>query len=555
MVRKQTPLDQIADNWVEQLAKHSPSFATYIGSPVGADQLDNYSPEHEAEYQKIASQVRSQIEATQPQDFADEVTKDAMLSSLDLDKRLYDAGYFKRDLNNIASPSQSIRDVFDLSPVATEADWENIAKRMNLVADSLSGYMQSLRLGIADGQTPAKRQVDLIVEQADQITAADGFFRTFAHGAKLEHAELPESLKSDLGKAAEAATEGYAKFRQFLIEELGPAASERDAVGREAYVLLSERFLGAKVDIDETYEWGKEELLKMTREQEKVAQQIKPGASVKEAIEYLHQDPKRKLNSTAELQEWMQKLSDKAIEELGKTHFDIPEPMRKLECLIAPTQHGGIYYTSPSDDFSRPGRMWWSVPAGVTEFDTWRETTTVYHEGVPGHHLQIAQAVFNREELNSWRRLASWSSGHGEGWALYAERLMQELGYLDDPADQLGMLDGQRMRAARVVLDIGVHLEKPRLDGTGKWDFDYALDFMASNVNEELSFVKFEVNRYFGWAGQAPSYKIGQRIWEQIRDDYKARKGHAFSIREFHKQALALGGLGLDSLRRAMARI
>jgi uncharacterized protein (DUF885 family) len=293
----------------------------------------------------------------------------------------------------------------------------------------------------------------------------------------------------------------------------------------------------------------------MTREQEKVAQQIKPGASVKEAIEYLHQDPKRKLISTAELQEWMQKLSDKAIEELGKTHFDIPEPMRKLECLIAPTQHGGIYYTSPSDDFSRPGRMWWSVPAGVTEFDTWRETTTVYHEGVPGHHLQIAQAVFNREELNSWRRLASWSSGHGEGWALYAERLMQELGYLDDPADQLGMLDGQRMRAARVVLDIGVHLEKPRLDGTGKWDFDYALDFMASNVNEELSFVKFEVNRYFGWAGQAPSYKIGQRIWEQIRDDYKARKGHAFSIREFHKQALALGGLGLDSLRRAMARI
>lgn len=555
MARKQSPLDQIADNWVEQLAKHSPSFATYIGSSIGADQLDDYSPEHEAEYQKLASQVKSKIEQTQPQDFADEVTKAAMLSNLDLDKRLFDAGYFKRDLNNIASPSQSIRDVFDLSPVATESDWENIAKRMNRVAASLGGYMDSLRLGISEGQTPAKRQVDLIVEQAEQIIAPDGFFRTFAEGAKFENAELPQSLKAYLTEAAEAATEGYAKFREFLIEELRPAARDRDAVGRDAYKLLSERFLGAKVDIDETYEWGKEELLKMTREQEKVAQQIKPGANVQEAIEYLHQDPKRKLNSTAELQKWMQRLSDKAIEELGKTHFDIPEPMRKLECLIAPTQHGGIYYTSPSDDFSRPGRMWWSVPAGVTEFDTWRETTTVYHEGVPGHHLQIAQAVFNRAELNSWRRLASWSSGHGEGWALYAERLMQELGYLNDPADLLGMLDGQRMRAARVVLDIGVHLEKPRLDGSGKWDFDYALNFMASNVNEGPSFVKFEVNRYFGWAGQAPSYKIGQRIWEQIRDEYRERKGETFNIREFHKQALALGGLGLDTLRMAMSKV
>jgi uncharacterized protein (DUF885 family) len=132
---------------------------------------------------------------------------------------------------------------------------------------------------------------------------------------------------------------------------------------------------------------------------------------------------------------------------------------------------------------------------------------------------------------------------------------MEELGYLSDPADRLGMLDGQRMRAARVVLDIGVHLEKPRLDGTGKWDFDYALNFMASNVNLEMDFVKFEVNRYFGWAGQAPAYKVGQRIWEQIRDDYKARKGAGFSIREFHKQALALGGLGLDTLRRSMAKI
>lgn len=244
----------------------------------------------------------------------------------------------------------------------------------------------------------------------------------------------------------------------------------------------------------------------------------------------------------------------KAIEKLNGVHFEIAEPIRKLECMIAPTKHGGIYYTGPTDDFSRPGRMWWSVPEGVTEFNTWRETTTVYHEGVPGHHLQIAQSVFVKDQLNDWRRLAAGTSGHAEGWALYAERLMEGFGFLDDPADRMGMLDGQRMRAARVVLDIGVHTEKQNLDGTGVWDFDYALNFMTKNVNLSPEFVRFEVTRYFGWPGQAPSYKVGQRIWEQILADYKARKGANFSLKEFHKVALNLGGLGLDSLRRAMER-
>jgi uncharacterized protein (DUF885 family) len=271
-----------------------------------------------------------------------------------------------------------------------------------------------------------------------------------------------------------------------------------------------------------------------------------------EAVAHLESDPARKLVGTDALQKWMQETSDRAVAELGASHFDIPEVIRTIECMIAPTQEGGIYYTGPTDDFSRPGRMWWSVPEGVTEFDTWRELTTVFHEGVPGHHLQIAQAVYNRAELNSWRRLLAGTSGHAEGWALYAERLMEQLGYLDDPADRLGMLDGQRMRAARVVLDIGVHLGKPRLDGTGTWDAAYALDFMRNNVNMSDQFVQFEVNRYLGWPGQAPSYKVGQRIWEQVRDAVRAEEGASFSFKNFHKRALDMGGVGLDTLRSSL---
>ena len=549
MTRVPSKIDELSNAWVAKLAELSPSFATYAGFPGGEDKLDDTSPAAGKHYYELEKEMLAKVEALEPVDKIDEVTKDALTSNLKLSIEIYETGLWKRNLDVLASPAQGIRDIFDLSPTATEADWGNLNKRMRAVRGAVDGYIETLRVGIKDGETPAHRQVAWVINDLDNITGADGFFTRFA---KADGVELSDALRAELIEAGAIATAAYAELQSFLRDELAPVATREDAIGRERYSLLSQTFLGAKVDLDETYQWGIEELARVTAEQEAVANEILPGATVQEAIAHLDADPTNKLHSTEELQAWMQNLSDTAIEKLGATHFDIPDPLRTLECMIAPTNSGVIYYTGPTDDFSRPGRMWWSVPVGVTEFDTWRETTTVYHEGVPGHHLQIAQQVYNRAELNDWRRLASWCSGHGEGWALYAERLMQELGFLDNPADRLGMLDGQRMRAARVVLDLGVHLGKPRLDGTGKWDFEYALEFMSKNVNMSPEFINFEVHRYFGWPGQAPSYKIGQRIWEQIRDEAKARSGANWDIKKFHRDALNLGALGLDNLRRAI---
>ena len=551
-MRDKSAIDNLADSYLAQLAANYPSFATSIGLASGAADMDDYSPEAIERDLKLDQSTLAALQALEPKDGVDQVTKDALSQQLILDIEFHAAGLHYRDLNNIESPAQGIRNVFDVSPTATVTDWENLASRMRKVKDALGGYQKTLAIGFEKGDGPAKRQLQEVITQVGQINQPEGFFHEFAKGATADH-KLSTALREELVAAAQVATAAYAAFGDFLKSML-PKASEQDAIGRERYQLLSKSFLGAEIDLDETYKWGIEELARVVAEQEVVAHEILPGASVAEAIAHLEKDPKTKLHGTDELQKWMQRLSDKAIEDLGKTHFDIAEPLRKLECMIAPTKHGGIYYTGPSDDFSRPGRMWWSVPEGVESFDTWRETTTVYHEGVPGHHLQVAQATYIRETLNDWRRLASWTSGHGEGWALYAERLMDELGYLETPADRLGMLDGQRMRAARVVLDIGVHLGKPKLDGTGVWDFDYALEFMSKNVNMSPEFVRFEVTRYFGWPGQAPSYKIGQRIWEQIRDDYQARKGSEFDMKKFHSTALNLGGLGLDALKEAMSR-
>ncbi|MDZ5143933.1 DUF885 domain-containing protein [Microbacterium testaceum] len=551
--RTPTPIDTIADAWVDTLAEREPTLATYIGRFEHNGRFGDYSPEGAEALIADARAARTALDGADTVDAIDTVTKMDLVRELDLMIEQHEAKTHLRDLNVIASPAQDIRSTFDLMPTATADDWSTISARLKDLPRAIDGYISTLRRGISEGVVPARRQVTEVVTQIARYTSDTGFFAEFVSEAAPDEGQLPASLARDLSTNANAARVAYDSLASFLSSELAPAAGESDAVGRELYALHSRHFLGAEIDLDETYEWGVEELARMVAEQEAIANEILPGASVEEAVAFLEKDESRKLRGTKALQEWMQRTSDRAVEELGRTHFDIAAPIRNLECMIAPTNEGGIYYTGPTDDFSRPGRMWWSVPEGVDTFDTWRELTTVYHEGVPGHHLQIAQAVYNRAQLNSWRRLLAGTSGHAEGWALYAERLMEQLGYLDDPADRLGMLDGQRMRAARVVLDIGVHLQKPRLDGTGTWDHDYALAFMLKNVNMSEEFVRFEVNRYLGWPGQAPSYKVGQRIWEQVRDEEQERRGADFSMKQFHTRALDIGGVGLDTLRAALA--
>ena len=186
--------------------------------------------------------------------------------------------------------------------------------------------------------------------------------------------------------------------------------------------------------------------------------------------------------------------------------------------------------------------------------------TTVYHEGVPGHHLQCAQAAYRSDVLNRWQRSLCWVSGHGEGWALYAERLMDELGYLEDPADKLGMLDGQGFRAARVIIDIGMHLQlqvpadSPQHAGE-TWTPEVARSFFGAHCGRPAAFLDSEIVRYLGWPGQAISYKLGERAWLAGRDAARAARGRDFDLATWHAAALSLGALGLDDLADELARL
>lgn len=542
--RVSTAMDAVAERWLATQLELFPELHVHLGRPGREGEYRDLSPDGHQAAADAARSALADARRTQVTDEVDQVTRAELERTLTLAIDQHDAGFWQRDLNVIASPGQDLRDIFDLMSTDTDTDddWRHVATRMRNVPTAIDGYLASLRAGIAVGNTPAIRQVREVAAQARKLTAPTNFFTELAETA-------PEQRRDTVRAAAADASAGFARLVDFLDRELAPHARLEDAVGRDHYALASRGFVGVELDLDQTYAWGIEELAAMVSEQEAVAREILPGASVAEAIAHLESDPTMQLHGTEALRAWMQQASDRAVADLGATHFDIPEPLRRLECLIAPTHEGGIYYTAPSEDFSRPGRMWWSVPDGVTHFDTWRELTTVYHEGVPGHHLQLGLAIAHADQLNAWRRI-NWNSGHGEGWALYAERLMAELGHLDRPADRLGMLDGQRMRAARVVLDIGVHLGLPKPDGSGRWTGEDAFGFMAQHVNMNAGFVRFEVNRYLGWPGQAPSYKVGQRLWEQLRDDWVGE--HGADLKRFHADALSVGSVGLDTLRHTL---
>ena len=552
--RSLTDVDQIANEYFEKVLDLNPVQATELGRKGVETLYPDYSPAGEKAFARLAKKTLKKVDNVLPIDDVDLVTLDALQERLSLYRKQYKAGFGGWQMNNIASVPQEVRSVFDLMKRNTQQDWEHIIGRMHRVTEALEGYIQTLEAAREEGKVAPRRQVDIVIEQTAAYYAPGGFFDELA----AEVAAAVPSLKDEVAAGAEAAKEGYRRLNSYLVEKLQPVAPSRDAVGRKAYSLHSRSFLGTTIDLDETYAWGVKELESIIARQREVAEEIEPGASIERAKQLLDEDPARQLHGTDELKAWMQKLADAAVENLADTHFEIGGPMRRIECCIAPTNEGGIYYTGPSPDFSRPGRMWWSVPEGEDTFTTWRETSTVYHEGVPGHHLQIAIATALQGTMNSWRTNMLWVSGHGEGWALYAERLMEELGYLKDPGDRMGMLNAQRMRAARVVFDIGVHCEMPipaewaeqlGVEPGTIWTSELGYEFLKLNLDESEGQQRFEFLRYLGWPGQAPSYKIGERLWLELRDQ-ALRRGD--DMRAFHTRALLLGSVGLDTLRRAL---
>lgn len=550
----------LADAYVIALADLDPLVSSGLGLREHEDRLPDFSPEAAQAQRELRSTTLTTLEALEAAGAASDPIEARcarlLRDRLGVEIEAHDRGEHLRTVRNIFGPPQAVRSAFALMPTATDDDWAAIARRLRALPDSYASWSRALDEGARQGLLAAPLQVETVADQLSEWLRGDGSGRSWFHQFV---AEGPPALRRDLDPAADAAAEGAAALHAHLTESYLPAAAGTpDAVGEDRYVFCARRAAGATIDPRETYAWGWAEYRRILAEMRTLAEQILPGASPVEAMRHLDVHG-TSVEGVEEVRAWLQNMMDTAIADLDGTHFDIAAPIRRVESMIAPPGSAAApYYTRPALGFTRPGRTW--LPTlGRTRFPIYDLVSTWYHEGVPGHHLQLAQWVHVAPQLSMFQTTIGSSSGATEGWALYAERLVDELGYLDAEA-RIGYLDGQILRAIRVVVDIGMHLGLPVPDDSeiapGEvWTRELAERFMGAHLGSPPNFIGSEVTRYLGWPGQAISYKLGERAWLEGRAAAQKRSGDAFDLKQWHMAALSLGALGLDDLSAELASL
>ncbi|GAA2242519.1 DUF885 domain-containing protein [Streptomyces indiaensis] len=546
---------EVADAYVDELVALDPITGTYLGDTESSSKLPDTSPAGQEALAELARRTLARLEEAErlPGADSDIERRCARLLRERLGAKLavHEADESLRSVSNLSSVAHAVRQVFTVTPAQTEQDWTAIAERLRAVPAALEGYRESLALGLERKLYGGPRATATFVQQLGEWADADGE----GHGWFEQYAAAgPESLRSELETAARSATEAVVRLRDWMRDVYAPTVEGApDVVGRERYARWVRYFNGTDLDLDEAYAYGWSEYHRLLGEMRTEAEKILPGAGTPwEALAHLDAQGTH-IEGVDEVRDWLQCLMDEAMDALDGTHFDLAERVRRVESRIAPPGSAAApYYTPPSDDFSRPGCTW--LPTmGETRFPVYDLVSTWYHEGVPGHHLQLAQWKHVAQNLSRYQASVGMVSANAEGWALYAERLMDELGFLTDPERRLGYLDAQMMRAVRVIIDIGMHLELTIPDDSPfhpgeRWTAELAQEFFGSHSSRPADFVESELTRYLSMPGQAIGYKLGERAWLLGRENARARHGDAFDPKAWHMAALSQGSLGLDDL-------
>ncbi|MFD4762252.1 DUF885 domain-containing protein [Streptomyces sp. NPDC058439] len=550
---------QVADAYVDAFIELDPIAGTYLGVAESSRHLPDFSPAGQEALAELARTTLVKLDAAEQLPGADSDAERRcgrlLRERLTAQLAVHEADEGLRAVSNLSSPPHSIREVFTVTPTETDEDWAAVVDRLRAVPAALEGYRESLALGLERKLYGGPRAAATFIGQLGEWAGDGGtsFFHDFA-------AAGPASLRTDLDDGARRATESVVALRDWMRDVYAPAIEGApDTVGRERYARWSRYFNGTDLDLDEAYAYGWSEYHRLLAEMRTEAEKILPGAGPWEALAHLDVHGKH-IEGVDEVQAWLQSLMDEAIEALDGTHFELAERVRKVESRIAPP--GGAaapYYTGPSEDFSRPGRTW--LPTmGETRFPVYDLVSTWYHEGVPGHHLQIAQWTHVADSLSRYQASIGEVSANAEGWALYAERLMDELGFLPDAERRLGYLDAQMMRACRVIVDIGMHAEmeipadSPFHPGE-RWTPDLAQEFFGNHSGRPADFVESELTRYLSMPGQAIGYKLGERAWLLGRENARRAHGDAFDAKAWHMAALSQGPLGLDDLVDELSKL
>lgn len=540
-----TKISKILDQFLEEGIKQTPIGATLLGVPGFDDKLDDFSMSGQLQREELTRNTLTAVKETDPANEFDRIAREVAIERLSSELRLSETHESRSLFNLISSPVTSIRQVFEMMPKSSDESLLNATKRLGAVSEALTGWRSTLETISKEGKVNSRRQV----------LATIGQLETFSKGAFQSVAKKfdPSGSRSALFDGAKQAEAACLELANWFRESYLPVAVPEDGVGEERYKIWARHFTGADLNLRDTYEWGISQLDEINARMKRAADRLYPDAtSLREVADRLDKDPKYIVEGESELLRRLSEFIENAVERLDGKEFEIDPRIKNCEARLAPEgSASAAYYMGPSEDLSRPGTTWFPT-MGRKTFGWWNIVSTWYHEAVPGHHLQVATTKINTERLNRFQRNRVWVSGYGEGWALYAERLMDELGAFEDPGFEMGYLSAQGLRAARIVVDIGMHCGYKDFDGQ-IWNAESAFKLLHERALLDDISARSEVDRYLGWPGQAISYKVGERFMMEAREDAKKRLGNSFDLKRFHSYVLNLGPMGLDPFKVEMA--
>lgn len=542
-------LRALADEYWEHVLRTNPTNAHMLGDYRYIDRFEDVS--REAEDAEIAARRafadRARSFRTSDLSSADRTTQETLIYEAASSAAVSEMRQGEFGIDPIFGP-QVVADVLiPQMTVETAEHADGMLEKFNSFAQMLDQSTQRLREGIANGRVNAEFAVTKAVGQLDAVIAAP------VENSPFLKAQIPESYSDEEATAwrdraaaivRNSINPAFERYRDVIRDEVGPVARSDEKAGLFGlddgdlvYSRLLDKYTTLAMQADEIHHIGLEQIEKLAGEYHEIAGPVLGTTSLEDIFRSLREDPDLHHTTGEGVIAASEAAFAKAKAEMGDWFGRLP----KSDCFVQETKSGPVaFYFPPADDGSREGTFFMNTE-DPTSWGTFEIEATAFHEGIPGHHLQIAIAHELGDAIPAFQRHA-FISAYGEGWGLYTERLADEMGLYTSELDRIGMLQADSMRACRLVVDTGMH-------ALG-WSRQQGIDYVASNSPMTMHSIVEEIDRYLSYPGQAVSYMVGRIEIQRMRAEAEARMGDRFDIKGFHDAVLGSGLVTLPTLDR-----
>lgn len=546
--RRKALNDLLAERW-EYTMRTNPVYATVLGDKRWNDKLDDFSQKGIDEDLDQSRKFLARFEAIDTAGFPEQEALNKTLMVRDLRMALDGARFkfWEMPVSQIEGLPIDLPEAVTVLPFGSVKDYDDYISRLRQVPRAFDETVIQMRKGMAEGLMPPRILLEKAAEQTDGLATnapdASPFAQPFTKFPdSISAADQKRLRQQGLGAIRESVLPAYVRFTKFVREEYAPKGRTEPGLwslpdGAERYAFRVKESTTTNLSPEEIHQIGLAQVKEIEAGMLQVVNQF-GYKDLKSFSASLPSNPKVHVHSRKEILDRYQQYIDQMYLKLPSMFGRLPKA--KLEVMSigeSSEKDASTHYVQAAQDGSRPAHI--MVNTGNFQNGTTLDfETTAYHEGIPGHHLQIAIAQ-ELPQLPPFRQ-NDYYTAYAEGWALYSERLGKEVGFFQDPDNYYGHLQEDMLRAIRLVVDTGLHYKH--------WTRQQVVDFFHDHSAIDEAEVQSETDRYVAWPAQALGYKIGQLEILKLRQYAKDELGDKFSLSNFHDEVLGAGALPLDIL-------